>query len=348
MGTHLQDLLHRHQPDLIALTETLYSGEQKHLPGSVKGALQGYHFVHTPAAPSTIEADRPTGGILLGVRRRMVTGAGLSFSQGFPTGDALQGRHARLTITAQGRNLNIQAVYMPAGTTPEDVATRETLYRHIKQHLQRGAGANIVLGDMNAALLASDRSHPLYPRDIRHQHAAAAMKLRPFEAADIGSRDRTYRNPEGLVSRIDDVLTTCPAAQLEEWRPHITVTTDVMEGNDTDHDALIVRVPWETLGLEPPCQPGPQSHGPASQRLKTPMSAIDKACLERTLEAQQGPQWAALLADLEIAAEDLANHYIAKAAGSPEQPIKLQSLQSGGTRQSAVVCIEGGGHRPQN
>ena len=340
MGTHLEALLHDNQPDLIALTETLHTGQQKRLPGSVKRALRGYHLVHTPAAPSTTGGDRPTGGIMLGVRNETFTRAGLTFSQGLPIGDVLQGRHARLTITGQGRTLNIQAVYLPAGDRPEDAATREALYGRIGQCIQEGAGADIVLGDMNAALLPSDRSHPLYARDRRHRHFADALGLRPFEVAGTGGRDRTYRTAEGLVSRIDDILTTCPEAQLQEWRQSTTVATDTMEGNDTDHDALIVRVPWGALGLEPPCHLGPQCAVTTPRKLKTPMSTIDRESLKRALEQHQGPRWAALGEELARAATDLAEHHRLKEVRRPGQPLKLESMDCGAGRRPAADCIE--------
>jgi hypothetical protein len=194
------------------------------------------------------------GGLLLGVRRRAVVGAGLAFSPENVEGDELQGRHASLAIDrGPAGHLRIQAVYLPAGDSTADAAARAALYQRLERHLlpADAAGADLVLGHMNAALRDTDRTHALYARDKAHQRAAERLGLRPFEAPGAPPRLRTYHTAAGLVSRIDDVLTTCPEAALQEWRQHTHVVTDTLAGNDTDHDALIVSVPWAALGRAP-------------------------------------------------------------------------------------------------
>jgi exonuclease III len=223
MGTHLLELLTRTRPDIIALTETLHTRPQKALPGSVRYALRDYHFAHTAAAPSA-HGGHPVGGLLLGVRRRAVVGAGLAFSPETVEGDDLQGRHASLAIDrGPAGNLRIQAVYLPAGDSTADAAARAALYQRLERHLlpADAAGADLVLGDMNAALRDADRTHALYARDKAHQRAAERLGLQPFEAPEASPRLRTYHTAAGLVSRIDDALTTCPEATLQEWRQHI-------------------------------------------------------------------------------------------------------------------------------
>ena len=239
-------------------------------------------------------------------------------------------------------------MYFPSGDGAADAATRAALYRRIEQHLLPATtvGADLVLGDMNAALRGTDRTHALYAKDKAHQTAVVRLGLRSFEAPGATPRLKTYHTAEGLVSRIDDVLTTCPEIDLQAWRQHIQVVTDTWAGNDTDHDALIVSVPWETLDLEPPIQPAtaPRGRRPADapRKLLTPISPLDKDLLQRTLEERQGSTWATLRGTLAGAVnQHLRAHHAQKQTRSPGQPFVLESVLGRPARE----CLEDWGQQ---
>jgi hypothetical protein len=125
------------------------------------------------------------------------------------------------------------------------------------------------------------------------------------------------------------------------------VVTDTLAGNDTDHDALIVSVPWAALGLEPPIQiaetpQGRRRQADAPRKLLTPISPLDKDLLKRALEERQGATWATLRDTLAGAvAQNLRAHQTQKQARSPRQPLLLESILG----RPARDCLEDWGQQ---
>ena len=115
-------------------------------------------------------------------------------------------------------------------------------------------------------------------------------------------RTHTFRVPSrGLVSRIDDVLTTTPMESLQQWTAQISVTTHGMEGSNTDHDALLVQAPWAALGLQPPITLPMGPHQPPQRVLRLPMTHDDQTRLTLAVQDRMGARLARLGTRLDTA-----------------------------------------------
>jgi exonuclease III len=283
---HLRDFMAKTAhapPDIIVLTETKQTCKNRMLRKLLTPLLHGYSYACT-AAP--VEKDRgPRAGVLMAVRRAAVPHCTITFSE--PADHALRGHY--LTALLDGRahgSLRIIGLYVPcAGSADTDLGASIRAQLEADT-IDRDARHTLVAGDMNAAMHPSDRtvgeeSPRAYTHDRAHRAAMEGLRLAPVDALPTPdathARLKTFRRQgKGLISRIDDVLTTVPKEELANMGGEVAVQTHCMEGASTDHDALEVRLPWAALGMEPLQDLPPLPRGPPTKLLKLPMSQEDR------------------------------------------------------------------------
>ena len=241
-------------------------------------------------------------------------------------------------------SLRIIGLYVPcAGSADADLGAsiRAQLEADISD---RDARTTLVAGDMNAALYPSDRtvgeeSPRTYTHDRAHRAAMEGLRVAPVDALPASdatrARLKTFRRQgKGLISRIDDVLTTVPQEELANMRGEVEVQTHCMEGASTDHDALEVRLPWAALGMEPLQDLPPLPRGPPTKLLKLPMSQEDKQRLTQALREKLGPELADLQAELLNAREkDLDPHNAYLLQKDPGERHRLATIQGAPAHQ---------------
>lgn len=285
-------------------------GSLKQVLGS---SLQGYTLACTAAAVPS--GGGPTAGVLVAVRKEGVICMTLSFSTPSPT-DALAGHYVLVDLDGgvqAGGNLRVIGTYMPCESSPGAADTRQALYAQIRNDID-GHPRVVLAGDMNACYYPGDGGSTdmgtgghsslagaacLKPHDRRYRDAMTEAGLAPVDAWEPGQAPcaRTYRR-QGLggapCSRIDDILSKLPTAACGGVDAAPWAAVHSMLGSDTDHEALVARLPWTAPGLQPPIRLPRPPRGAPVRVLQLPMSASDRDRLGQALSESLGPTMAAL------------------------------------------------------
>ena len=188
--------------------------------------------------------------------------------------------HLRIQLPASDP-LHIVGVYRPNGSGSRPI--RDRITSHLKgQMTAAGPSAQwLVGGDLNATQRAIDRTslifHPIdrqFCEDMTHLNLSSAY-ARPSGPAQMSfKQDRLHC--EGVSSRIDDWLCTSGSTLLSSVRAvpqtEIIVAPDL--DGESDHNPVMLKVPYRSLFACLPPTPPPPMPRPAALRRPFPAALL--------------------------------------------------------------------------
>ena len=262
------DLVATHNPSVISISEADITPGPKKKTKWINSLLKGYKVF-------LAEPEGDCHRTLLAIEDRYaLLGQATYLKQRNSSGT--QGRVAAVKLHfPHSAPLILASVYAPAGDTAEELKVRSTIYDHLAEHRQHKL---IIMGDMNAALTATDRAHTQwYPRDRAHQAFVKKHQLHPLPETDPSTRPHSWIGPAArggenspTTSRIDDILTSWP---ISRSHAHQEVRD---EGVLSDHRPITATI--TPAALDGICLPAnkPQVSQEPRQTLVRPISKDDK------------------------------------------------------------------------